>query len=58
MGFKPHHTRPQLIGLLTLNNDFIERKGKRLLGRVFAGLIGSYSNYKIVIYSNDVMLLA
>lgn len=34
------------MGLLTLNSDFIERKGKRLLGRVFAGLIGSYSNYK------------
>lgn len=47
MGFKPHHTRPQRMGLLTLNSDFIERKGKRLLGRVFAGLIGSYSNYKI-----------
>lgn len=35
------------MGLLTLNSDFIERKGKRLLGRVFAGLIGSYSNYKV-----------
>lgn len=34
------------MGLLTLNSDFIERKGKRLLGRVFAGLIGSYGNYK------------
>ena len=35
------------MGLLTLNSDFIEMKGKRLLGRVNAGLIGSYSNYKI-----------
>lgn len=47
MGLKPRHTRPQRTGLLTLNSDFIEMKGKRLLGRVFAGLIGSYSNYKI-----------
>ncbi len=47
MRFKPHHTRPQWKDLLTLNSDFIEKKGKRLLSRVFAGLIGSYSNYKI-----------
>lgn len=57
MGFKPHHTRPQRMGSLTLNSDFIiERKGNRLLGRVFAGRIGSYSNYGG--YRTDVMLMA